>query len=474
MNAPSATNSLPGRGGLRSLFSRLVSGASWAAFGRLGGTIGLILVFAAVARLLPPAETGLFVVCHSTAILGSIISIFGMGPVVIRMIRTTSSLDAFLSLKAGIRRAVLINLTTSLIVAAAMTTVIVLLSQRFAQGRVAPYLGWVMAWMVLSVLSQITGEIFRGLEHFKWTAVIGGQTGGLIVNPAIALTAWGLIRSDSASLRDVLMLQVLVMSIVLAIALFRLIVLLTQLPDEQNHETGFTEPTTSWFVREAWPIAISQVFVLGIVQVDILILGSIGVSAAENAAMFAGVRRLMMLVAAPLQVLNLALSPFVAELFATGQKFKLETLLRFSATVAAIPSILVLLTLFAAPAEILAWCYEPAFRQAAAAIVILATANVVFVLCGSCRLALNLTGNQHLNMWNSLSVGVLYLATLPILIHTFGLAGAAAGAAGHVIIANVVSTLLVKRRIGIWTTARLALGELPAQVRLLRQKTSQI
>lgn len=452
----------------KSLFARFVSGAVWTALGRLSGTFGLLLVLSAVTRILSADDAGIYVVYQSTALFGAIVAGFGVAPIVIRMIHSTTEQRAFRSLRAGIRRIMMMNIIGSLIVASVGTILIFVLDDNLAHGHLQSHLFIAIAWMVLSVLSQTIGEVFRGLGHFGWAAIIGGQTGGMILNPLLAAVVI-LLPETNVAIATVLQLQISIMGIVFGLACIRLFFLVRKLPQTEPATTILEEPTLRWLVSESWPIAVTQVLVLGVVPLNILILGSVGTT--KNAALFSAAYQIMMLIGAPLQILNIALPPFITELFGAGKKRELESLLRFSATSAGIPALAALSIVMLWPEETLNWLFGREFRDAATALVILVAANTVFVFCGSCGLTLQLTGNQRMTMWNSLITVSVYLLILPLMISTLELVGAAICAGARIVVGNLVCLILVKKHVGIWGSATFWPNQALSHIQTIRQFT---
>lgn len=444
-----------------------MSGAAWTAAGRLSGTLGLVLVLGAVTRILSPEDAGVYVVYQSSAILGAIFAGFGVGPIVIRLIHACFESHAFLSLRQGVLRVLLLNLLGGTVVAICGTTLVLTMAERIAHGHLAAHIEIAISWMFLSVLSQTISEIFRGLGRFGWAAIIGGQSGGMILNPLLALTITGLGSINRIDLASVLQLQVGLMSVLLLCSVGRLAMLLNKLPTSENTSIQYEEPTFRWLVIQSWPIAVTQSLVLGVVPLNILILGSVGTT--TNAVLFSAAYQIMMLIAAPLQILNAALPPFITELFGGGKKRELESLLRFSATAAGIPALAALSVVMFRPGQTLDLCFGPEFRDASTALIILVAANTVFVFCGSCGLTLQLTGHQRLTMWNSIVTVSIYLLVLPTMITQFGLAGAAICAGGRIVIGNLICLLLVKKHVGIWGIATLWPKQVIGHMQTMRQ-----
>ena len=64
---------------MKSVSQRLLRGGIIAVLGRTFVAVGVVLVNALVARLLSPAETGLFLLALSIVTVGAVIADFGFG-----------------------------------------------------------------------------------------------------------------------------------------------------------------------------------------------------------------------------------------------------------------------------------------------------------------------------------------------------------------------------------------------------------
>jgi O-antigen/teichoic acid export membrane protein len=146
-------------------------------------------------------------------------------------------------------------------------------------------------------------------------------------------------------------------------------------------------------------------------------------------------------------------APFISELYVAKQFSKLEQMLRGIASLTAIPTLLIAAPLLIAPGTVLASIYGPDFASGAAALRAAVVGCSVAVLSGTNSLVMVMTGQQRHLLRASLAAGVLYLLVAPPFIMAWGITGAAAATSlvfgGY----NIAITLMIKSRMGIWTSA---------------------
>ena len=434
----------------KTFLRRLSSSGLWAAVGRISGTLGHLLLLIVVGRILPRGDGGAYVACYATVMLGSMLAMFGLKPAIIRTIRPAMEAGATQAVRRFIARCAIVSAVCAVLVSLGLVLLATRMGDAFSGGHLLPHLPWIIAWLVVTAASQLLGDIYRGLQCFRWGTFIGGESGGLLANPLLVVLLILLSFRWDLTLATVLGLHVLIGWSLFTIATIGL----WRATSEGNSEgvptshPATTQATVPWIINESWPNLISHVFAHGIAHIGILVLASI--VSEHDVESFGLIRRLMVLVGAPLQLLNVALSPFVVELHTQQRIRELQSLLRVTATLAAIPSFAALAVILAFPGTILG-IINPDYLSAKVPLMVLAASNLVFVLCGSNTLTLRMTGRHMVSMSNGLITGAVYLVVLPIIIDRYGILGAAGAAAALLVVRNVASTLLVRMYVGVWS-----------------------
>jgi O-antigen/teichoic acid export membrane protein len=143
--------------------------------------------------------------------------------------------------------------------------------------------------------------------------------------------------------------------------------------------------------------------------------------------------------------------PIVAELHAQGRKRDLERSMRAVATLAGVPTFLLLTVFLLFGHEVMGLLYGAYFRQGASILAILSVARLVAVWTGSCGVALMMTGHQRAMMYLTIATGICSVTGGVLLAPHFGAIGVAVATSASQIIQNLVQLFLAKRLVGVWT-----------------------
>lgn len=210
-------------------------------------------------------------------------------------------------------------------------------------------------------------------------------------------------------------------------------------------------PSVSFLLREAFPILVIDILIIGHQHIEALILDAYLTS--ESVGIFSSVRRIIGLAGFPLLLLNTTVRPFIAQLYRQKNEQQLNGLLRGSATIAVIIAlpIYVGLAVFAEP--ILSTLFGPKFGDGAWALRILTLSGLVFVASGCCSMVLLMTGNQRVTMWTIMVYSLVYLLLAPLAAQSYGMEGAAIAGALFVIFGNVTLVFAAHYFTGILSTA---------------------
>jgi O-antigen/teichoic acid export membrane protein len=196
----------------------------------------------------------------------------------------------------------------------------------------------------------------------------------------------------------------------------------------------------SEFWRFAAPRGIASLFHVGILWLDVLLIGALASS--REAGVYAAAARYITLGAFILQAIVFASGPELSAFLARGERPRAELLYRTStAWVIALawPAYLVA----AVFAPVLISVFGPGFGDGANALSVLALAMLVNMATGPVALVLLMGGKSSWNMMNAggaLAVNVLLNL---ILIPRFGITGAAVAWAASIVVGNLVSLVQV-------------------------------
>jgi O-antigen/teichoic acid export membrane protein len=383
-------------------------------------------------------------------VVHTILASFGLPQVALRLVRANITSGANEAARRCIRQTLLASGLTTLASCALYAVLVCGFSQRLFASDLAPYWYWGVAQIALSSLRFLTAQIFRGFEDFRWAAFMGDQQSGML-HQGFTLAGLGLIAwRGSVGLHEVFFLTTLAAVVPLLAGLPRLLSLYRGLrSDGAAPAPGAESLGVRWLIVESVPIVVANMAMVGLKHFDIIVVGAL--LPGGQLALYGAAKRLMTVVATPLLVGNMAMSSFIPELLAQSRKEKLESLLRGTATLASIPTLLMVSAIVAAPGFLMATCFGPEYRAGALALLILVPGYVFSSSAGSCSNTLIMTGHQKASMMNSLGSVALYMALAPVMSIYWGIAGAAGALALSQMVKNVHGLLLVKRKVGVWS-----------------------
>ena len=165
-----------------------------------------------------------------------------------------------------------------------------------------------------------------------------------------------------------------------------------------------------------------------------------------------------MMVALPLNLINMTVISSIPELYAQGHLAKLQRMLQITATVAVIPTLLLVLVFVISPALILQAVFGSFYRDAAHILIILSLARLVSTWTGSYLNTLLLTGRQNLVAAMNVLLVVTLLVLGPIYGRAYGATGIAVVSAAVIAMINLIAWAVAKAKVGVWTHATLRLS----------------
>ena len=336
---------------------------------------------------------------------------------------------------------------TSLLTALAGFALAEATGHHLLNGTVSKWLPWILAWATCTALLRMVSELARGYELLGFSYLVGGQSGGFGVNGILILSALAAGMTGGLSLQGILWIQVTVQLFCLIFGL--VVILRVSTLNRPSEASGTQQVTVPQMLYSSLPILVQQLVAFGLPEADTMMLASY--ASVEDIALYGAAKKLVFLAVVPLLLINHAIQPFITEFYARRNTGQLATLVRGTATFAAIPSLFVVLTLLIAPELILQTCFGDTYTAAAGSLRILCCGTAVFVLTGSCGLVLTMTGHEHAGMWSSLIAGILYLLAAPYLIAGYGIQGAAISTVCLQFSTNISAMLLAYFHERIWT-----------------------
>jgi O-antigen/teichoic acid export membrane protein len=434
-----------------SIRNRLLRGTGWVTVGKIGTfPLGLAVLFF-LARLLNPKEMGTYFLAFSLVTTGATIAKLGTEKTVVRLV--SESLARGLPGRA--RAAVKTVFTIGTVGALTVTAFLVLgggqLMARhlFHSSALSAVIVVVAAWVITFTFQDLFSETFRGLQDFKLATLFEA----LLVDAAMAAIFGAvLILRGSASLSEVLVIcaGVFAGSVLLAGGLMR---------PRLRGMRGQGETSAREVLAISLPLLVTNIsiFVLG-AGVDLWVLGAF--RSKPEVALYGAAVRLVFFLVQPFIILQSVTPPIIAQMHAQGRRDELEKALRATATLAGIPSFLLLLVFVFFGRSVTGALFGPFYRQAAPVLAILSVSRLYFVWTGSSGVALMMTGHQKVLMYITIVCGVISVAGGVLLAPHFGGPGVASATAFGQILQNSLQLFYAKKALGIWTHAELSLKPL--------------
>ena len=326
-------------------------------------------------------------------------------------------------------------------------------------------LGTVALLLLALALIDLFAEILRGFHDLRWASLFGDQLLHRITLVACLGVVWW--TAWTVDLERVLLIA---LGSATAVLLAGIPVLRRRLARLARH--GASWPTRT-VLRHGPPFLLVRLNIWLLAGADLWVLGMF--RSAEEVAIYGAASRVALIVGTPLTVANAALAPMIAELHSQGQSSRLERIVRASATLSALPSLLVVAVYLAFGGTLLSLVFTPAYAQGYAVLMLLAVGQWLHVCLGSCGISLTMTGNQRDVMRLSILFSVLTVLGFLAVAEPFGMVGIGAVAACSITLYNSALAWQARRRVGIrsWATAspatlRRYVGELRQALRARR------
>jgi O-antigen/teichoic acid export membrane protein len=429
---------------MKSLGQRLLRGGIIAVIGKSAIAIGIVLVNALIARLLTPAETGLFFLALSMVTVAAVVADFGLGKTLLRVIPDAVISGDHPRAMSHIRQAFIavtltILFTAMILVSPAGTWLAVSLSHGPILGELMPL---VALWLVVTVIMSLLAEICRGFHHISAAIFYGGALTGLgnILIVSIVLTVTWFTAAE-ISLK-----QLLVLFIVAGLFLSLLAILKLRKRLQVSQKEEYKGSIKRLFVM-AWPFWLSSMALILMTHAEIWMLGYL--RPPEEVAAFGLVARLALLVSFPLVIVNSVLPPLISELYANDDIKKMERMLRGAAGLTTLLSLLVFLLLLSLGDWLPRFLFGDIFAGNWNIMMILATGWLFHVWAGSGGFVLNMTDNQKSAMIINIFVGSLTLVAGYHLTDMYGGLGMAIASSSGIVLVNILMLLVIKSKLDI-------------------------
>jgi O-antigen/teichoic acid export membrane protein len=431
------------------VYTRVVRGGIWKVGGTAYVSLLSVLLSALLTRYLSPAAFGEYTYTLSVVVTFSTIARMGFGDTVIREVAGALGRDAPEQARSMIQE-ILKWSGISLLLGA---LIFLLFGEDL--GLSASLLGLVILWALVLSAHQLLVDVIRGFQKSQFAALLhGGRIGG-----PIAATIAVVLVFVVAQTKDQLTLRSAVL-ILIAGAGASLLISGTSLVHNVRHTLG----GFSWKIRGpslvvlglALPVLMHSVASTVQTQSSVFVLKAF--QPESDIAIFGTAQQLATFLMIQQNIVLFVLSPEIASLYAGGKIRKMEQLLRRSAGLALLPTLIGYLIFIGGGKAILGLLYGEFYTVGYLPLLVLSSGYLCHVFSGSAGLTLVMTGHQLQLMKISLLAAFLSVGLAVFLVQPLGVVGVAIATTLGYILKNVMMIISVKRRVGIWTFASLRWG----------------
>jgi O-antigen/teichoic acid export membrane protein len=432
-----------------SLRQRILRGSAWVMGGKVATIFLSVAINGLIARLLPKTQVAAYFQTITLVVVGSTIAQLGLDRAAVRFVASSLAAHQPGRARATIRTIFLYGVVASLVLALALILGLGgWLSRIIAPEDTAILTGIIpiaAGWLIVTALQSLLVETFRGLQRFDLSTILDA----LLVDVLTAAIFGALyLAHRHPSLNDLVLVSVSATTVAVLIASGLLLGRVRTL-------SGPGEIGRREILSFAWPLLITNVAILLLGNgVDLWVMGPY--VAPAMIASYGAATRLLVFVATPFLIVQGVTPPIVAQLHAQGRKADMEHALRAVATLAGIPSFLVLLVFVLFGRTVIGFVFGSQYRDGATILVILSLARLIAIWTGSCSVALMMTGHQRVTMYVALTGGVASVAGGILVAPHLGAVGVATVTGGAQVLQNLVQLLLAKRLVGVWTHIRFA------------------
>ncbi len=424
-----------------SILNRLLSGSLWASTGKIITIFFGFLCNIFLARLLDPESMGAYFLILSIVLFSAIFAQLGTNISAVRFIAESLGTNR----PARAVKAVYISFKIAV-------TGIILISFLFLSGGghwlavrafnsklMAGVIGIFTVWIAFTALQHLLSEIFRGFSRIDLSSIFGGMLTN-ILSFIFFVLIW-LVYGNS-NLHQIIVVSVISCGAGTICAFLFLFDIIKKIKGESS-----LDGKELFFI--SIPLLFTNLILFIISQIDIWIIGIFRHK--EEVAIYGAASKLALLISVPILIANSVVPPIIAELYAKGEKEKLEHTLRSTATFASIPSFVFLVIYIVFGNNILGFAFGEIYREGLISLIVLSFGQFFYVCSGSPGIVLMMTGFQKQIMVITIICLMVCLFGSVIMIEYFGINGVAIATAGGLSLQAILLTFFVKKKIDILT-----------------------
>ena len=440
----------------KSMAKRLVEGGVWAFSAKAGSGFLTIALTALVTRMLPPKDVGLFFLSFSAIAILSLFARFGLDQLGIKLIGKGLVANDLQAVKLlTIRILILVGSLTVIWSVVTFLTFDYFSVRFFGEYNISHLFEKLfILWLIVTTIQIMFSEIFRSFQRIGYASIFAGGTafGGFsagLLSMSIILSLYFL--QVEVSLELLLSVIIAATSVFLIIEVV-LIIRMLQFKGKKNEcSNTVCGATYKDLLSRGTYFFVINLSLFSLVHADIIILGFY--RPAEEVAIYAATTRLVKLVTMSLIVIYEVVAPVVVELNSENKKKQLQRVLRLAATIAAIPTSLVLILFIFKSSVLLGYLYGEYYKEGVNIVIILSVGQLVNVWSGLSNYTLSITGFHKVNMYIVSFVAIVAIICCLFYVKEHGAYAVALIISTAWIVQSIMAVLLTRYLVGVWTPA---------------------
>lgn len=422
------------RGGMQLLAGKVVAG------------LGLFLSNVILARILSPSEYGAYAVVFSIMVIGGLFAQFGLNIGIVRYVAAGLATNQF----GLVRRTIQLVAALGIPIAGVVSVAVALEPGEYLFGDVlrvpaaVPFTYLIATWLFLYAIKDTAIEGLRAFERMGWYATLSGA----FTNAGL-LACFGLMGlfHKALDLRTALELSILCWIPPVTIAIWRLGKDYRALPDGEGILTARELVSAS--------VPAMGTFLLLILQGYAPIWIVSATRSPEETAILAAIMRLQEVGILPLSVVYSLSGPIIASCYARKDTATLEQISRMFATIGALPYLLFVIVLALPGESLFSAIFGSEYARGYIPLLFFCVQRLIGAWGGVSHVALVMTGHQKIGLWISIASTVVLLGAGVAVTPHFGLEGMGAVAVASMAFRTIAIWIVLKRKVGIATHARL-------------------
>ncbi|WP_420645351.1 flippase [Candidatus Leptofilum sp.] len=420
--------------------SQLAVGASISFAGRFIGRGLQILSQIFLARLLGPAQFGMYAIGWTLLRLGSVLAPLGLNNGVIRF-ATQYWPDHLKKFDAVLQKSLFFTFLSGCIFGSAFYFSAPWLAIKiFKNIELIPILRWFAVSLPLATILRwgaSTTQITKRMSYSVYAEDLSQPISNFVLIVIFYFLGWGVIGAASASF----------FSFAFALAIIS-IYLHRLFPTSFNITSNKDSQSSKELILFSLPTALTGFFTVALPWMDRLFIGYYRPE--TEVGIYQALSQTSILFAIIVNSFNAIFSPMIADLFYKRQSAQLEELFKVSTKWGIYVSIPAFLIVCFAPQELLTFVFGQEYSEGSFSLIILTVAQMINVATGAVSFLLIMTGRQ--NLWLVISGSTLAVNILLnyLLIPSLGQLGAAIATATSITMLFSFGLFQVKRKMNFW------------------------